>query len=87
MMAKCRPFYLPREFSAVIIITVYILSQETKNNNLAINKLYEAIIKQETMHLVAAFLVAGEFNSRVAKTRNAQLPSTRLLMPLEAIKS
>ena len=62
-MVKCRPFYLPREISAFIVTVVYIPPQYKKNNNLALNELYKAINKQETLHPEVAFLVAGAFNS------------------------
>ena len=43
LMVKCQPFYLPREFSAVIVTVVYIPPQDKKNNKLALNELYKAI--------------------------------------------
>jgi hypothetical protein len=62
-MVKCRPFYLLREFSAVIVTVVYIPPQDKKNNKLPHNELYEVINKQKKLYTEAAFLVAGNFNS------------------------
>jgi hypothetical protein len=47
-MVSCRPFYLPREFSSIIITAVYIPPQA--NATLALNNLSGAINKQETSH-------------------------------------
>jgi hypothetical protein len=44
LMVSCRPFYLPRAFSSVIIMAVYIPPQA--NATLAFNELYGAINKQ-----------------------------------------
>lgn len=60
LMIKCRPFYLPREFSSVIITAVYIPPQADANR--ALNELYGTISRLETSHPEAAFIVAGDFN-------------------------
>jgi hypothetical protein len=62
LVVKCRPFYLLKEFSAVILTVVHIPPQD-KKNKLALNEQYEAINKQESVHPEAAFLVGGDFNS------------------------
>jgi hypothetical protein len=36
LMLKWRPFYLPKEFPAVIVTVVYIPPQDTKNNKMAL---------------------------------------------------
>ncbi|KAI4886686.1 hypothetical protein NFI96_027635, partial [Prochilodus magdalenae] len=59
-MVKCRPFYLPREFSAVFILAVYIPPRA--NSATALGLLHDAISKQETAHPDAVFIVAGDFN-------------------------
>ena len=51
------PSILPREFSSVIMISVYIPPQDKKNNKLALNKLYKAINKKE-------YISAEQFNRR-----------------------
>ena len=65
-MVRCRPFYLPREFSSVIITAVYIPLQA--NTTLAFNELCVAIDRQESTHLEAALLVGGGFNAGRLKT-------------------
>lgn len=60
LMLKCRPYYLPREFSAVFLAIVYILPRAY--SAAALGKLHEVISALETTHLVAAFIVAGDFN-------------------------
>ncbi len=56
----CRPFWLPREFTAIIITAVYILPQA--NTDQALKELYSNMSEQETVHPYAAFVVTGDFN-------------------------
>lgn len=49
MIIKCRPFYLPREFTAILLVEEYIPSSST-NRNEALNKLYQHISEQQTAH-------------------------------------
>ncbi len=56
----CRPFWLPREFTAIIITAVYIPPQA--NTDQALKELYGNISEQETTHPDAAFVVTGDFN-------------------------
>ncbi len=53
----CRPFYLPREFSAVIATAAYIPPQA--DTGLALSKLHDVISGYITD---AAFIIAGDFN-------------------------
>ena len=64
---KCRPHYLPREFSSIIITAVYIPPQA--DTSMALNKLYLTLCKLETIYPEAAFIVAGDFNKANLKTR------------------
>ncbi|KAL0161541.1 hypothetical protein M9458_045266 [Cirrhinus mrigala] len=57
----CRPFWLPREFSAVIITAVYIPPQADTDR--AHTELYNAISSQETTHPEAALITSGDFNN------------------------
>ncbi len=57
----CRPYWLPREFTAVIITAVYIPPQA--NTEQALKELYGSISEQETAHPEAAFIVTGDFNN------------------------
>ena len=52
---KCRPYYLPREFSLVIVTAVYITTT-------ALKVLHWTLCKLETTYPEAAFIVAGDFN-------------------------
>ncbi len=56
----CRPFYLPREFSAVIATAVYIPPQA--DTSLALSKLHDVISGYINQHPDAAFYHRGDFN-------------------------
>ncbi|GAA6087680.1 uncharacterized protein LOC113651947 isoform X1 [Tachysurus ichikawai] len=58
-MLLCRPFWLPREFTAVKITAVYVPPQA--NTDQALKELYGNISEQETMYLDAVFIVMGDF--------------------------
>ncbi len=58
-MLLCRPFWLPREFTAIMITAVYILPQA--NTDQALKELYGNISEQETAYPDAAFIVTGDF--------------------------
>ncbi len=65
-MLLCRPFWLPREFTAIIITAVYIPPQA--NTDQALKELYGNISEQETTHPDAAFVVTGDFNKANFRT-------------------
>ncbi len=65
-MLLCRPFWLPREFTAIIITAVYIPPQA--NTDQALKELYGNISEQETVHPDAAFVVTGDFNKANFRT-------------------
>ncbi len=46
MFVKCRPFYLPREFTAIVIVAVYI--PPCTNAKDALRELYSAIREQQS---------------------------------------
>ncbi|XP_039908517.1 uncharacterized protein LOC120747010 [Simochromis diagramma] len=56
----CRPFYLPREFTAVIISAIYIPPQA--DNNKALSDLHDVLSGHQAKHPDAALIVAGDFN-------------------------
>ncbi|KAK1785723.1 hypothetical protein P4O66_019072 [Electrophorus voltai] len=58
---KLRPFYLPREFTSVIINTVYIPPQA--NMDTALWELHEALTQFQAQHRDTALIVVGDFNS------------------------
>ncbi|XP_073780295.1 uncharacterized protein [Danio rerio] len=66
LMVKCRPFYLPREFTSTIISAAYI--PPDADAKLAMSELHAAISKQQTAHLEAAVIVEGDFNHSNLKT-------------------
>ncbi len=55
-----RPFYLPREFSVVIVTAAYIPPQA--DTGLALSKLHDVISGYINKHPDAAFIIAGDFN-------------------------
>ncbi|KAK7925826.1 hypothetical protein WMY93_008136 [Mugilogobius chulae] len=60
MCAKCRPYYLPREFSSVILIGVYI--PPSANANVATSELATYISSVENSHPDAVVIALGDFN-------------------------
>ncbi len=65
-MLPCRPFWLPRELTAIIITAVYIPPQA--NTDQALGELYRNISEQETVHPDAGFVVTGDFNKANFRT-------------------
>ena len=69
MIIKCRPFYLPREFTAVLIIAVYIPpTSSCSDRDAALCELYQAISEQQTAHPDGFIIIAGDFNHADLKT-------------------
>lgn len=60
LIIKCRPFYLPREFTCIIAAAVYV--PPDANANVAMKELCAAVSKLQTLHPDGAFIVAGDFN-------------------------
>ena len=52
-LITCRPHYLPREFSSIFFVAVYIPPQTDAGTNAELNELYSAISKQENMTWVS----------------------------------
>ena len=63
---KCRPFYLPREFTVVFLTAVYIPPQA--NAKLALASLHDAIQQLINNHPDGVFIIAGDFNHAKLKT-------------------
>lgn len=53
LFIKCRPFYLPREFSSIIITAVYVPPDATAK--LAMKELCSAVNKLQTVHPEGVF--------------------------------
>ncbi len=66
MFVKCRPFYLPREFTAIFIVAVYI--PPCANAKDMLRELYSAISEQQTNNPDGFFIIAGDFNHANLKT-------------------
>ncbi len=68
MVVKCRPFYLPREFTAIVIVAVYIpLCANTKD---ALCELYRDISEQQTNNpdvLLGGMTKNGIFQNTVSR--------------------
>ncbi len=63
MIIKCRPFYLPREYTAILLIAVYIPPSSNNNNRSeALNDLYQHTSEQQTAQPDAFLILAGDFN-------------------------
>ncbi len=56
----CRPFYLPQEFSSIVITSVYIPPQA--DTSLALSNLHDVLSGYNNIHPDAAFIIAGDFN-------------------------
>ncbi|XP_062243353.1 uncharacterized protein LOC133953442 [Platichthys flesus] len=61
LMIRCRPYYIQREFTSVILIAVYIPS--SADTNQALDELHAVIDRTETSRPEAVFIVAGDFNN------------------------
>lgn len=63
MIVKCRPFYPPREYPAILLTAVYVPPSPNNNNRReAMNELYLHISEQQTAHPDAFLILAGDFN-------------------------
>ena len=61
----CRPLYLPREITVVIIMAVYI--PPDANVSIALNYLHGAMSEQQQAHPDGVHIVAGDFNRACLK--------------------
>ncbi len=66
MFVKCRPLYLPREFTAIVIVMFYIPPCANAKDTLC--ELYSAISEQQTSNPAGFFIIAGDFNHANLKT-------------------
>ncbi len=56
----CRPFYLPREFTSILVSAVYIPPQA--DTSLTLSKLHDELSGYINKHPDAACIIAGDFN-------------------------
>ncbi len=61
----CRPFYLPREFSSIVVTAVYIPPQA--DTSLALSKLHDVLSGYINKHPDAVFIIAGDYNKAKVK--------------------
>lgn len=83
LMVKCQPFYLPKEFTdIIIIIVVAVYIPPNANANMALWELHD-ISKQQTAHPDGFFIIANHANLKVA-IQSCQLknPCTKILSEL-----
>ena len=73
LIVKCRPFYLPREYTAVLLAAIYIPPSSTNNRSEALNELHQHISEQQTAHPDAFLILAGDFNHANPKSVLPQL--------------
>ena len=66
LSVRCRPFYLPREFTVIIITAVYI--PPDANIKTALDSLLTAISNQQCDHPDGVYVIAGDFNKANLKT-------------------
>lgn len=66
LTVKCRPIYLPREFTVVIITAVYIPPDANANSTIAL--LHTNISNKQSIYSDAVHIVAGDFNHADLKT-------------------
>ena len=66
MTVVCRPFYLPRELTVVIITAVYI--PPDANISITLTYLHDSVNKQQQAHPDGVHIIAGDFNQACLKT-------------------
>ncbi|XP_072771248.1 uncharacterized protein [Nerophis lumbriciformis] len=66
MSVRCRPFFLPRELSVVIITAVYIPPDAKVNT--ALSLLLNTVNEQQRAHPDGVHIIAGDFNKANLKT-------------------
>ncbi len=66
MFVKCRLFYMPREFTAIVIVAVYI--PPCANAKDALREPYCTISEKQTNNPDSFFIIAGDFNHANLKT-------------------
>ncbi len=61
LFINCKPFYLPREFSSFILVSVYIPPQAHVSS--ALQKLADLITDTEQQHPDSVLIILGDFNT------------------------
>lgn len=70
LAVRCRPFYIPKEFTVVIIVAVYIPPSASTNAKASgtLSELYKIISDLRTAHPDSFFIVAGDLNNATLKS-------------------
>lgn len=66
LTVSCRPVYLPRELTCVVITAVHV--PPSANTEVAMSVLYQTISKLQSFHTDGFFIVAGDFDQANMKT-------------------
>ncbi len=64
MIIKCRPFYLQREYTAILLVAVYIPPSSNNNNNRSetLNEFCQHISEEQTAQPDAFLILVGDIN-------------------------
>ncbi len=79
MIIKCRPFYLPREYTAILLVAVYI--PPNNNRSEALNYLYQHISEQQTAHPDAFLILAGDLYTSMLTSLQGEKTRWTLFTP------
>lgn len=66
LTVRCRPVYLPHEFTVIMVTAVYIPLDA--NANIALGELHRAVSSQQISHPEAVHIIAGDFNHAELKS-------------------
>jgi hypothetical protein len=67
-MISCHTHYIPREFSSVLFIAIYLPPQSEAGTKTALKQHYKAISKEENANPEVALPLAGDFNADKLKS-------------------
>ncbi len=81
----CCPFYLPRDFSSIVVTAVYITPQT--DTSLALSKIHDELSGYINKHPDAACIIAGDFNKANLKKVMPNFISIYPVQPEDGIHS
>ena len=68
MSVRCRPFFLPRELTVVIVKAVYIPPDTNVNTALSLSLVLDTINEQQRAQRDGVHIITGDFNKANLKT-------------------